>query len=316
MLSRFTSVLLVPATLISLLSPRSVEARALMQPEGEAAVEAPSESATEPPTELDSSEPVEQARRLFDEGATKFETADYIGAIELWTEAFGLVPNVPENAAIKARLIANIAAAQERAYSVDKQVSHLNQAKILIERYRSELENIYVDELEREKELAWVTERLAKIDTELEVVAEREAAEKAAAEQAAAEQAAAEQAEQTEPPPPGRGLVIGGSVLAGVGVAGLGVMVGGMLIGSSNDDISDLPTNDLDTRADRFRMGRLGNALAIAGGVGGGVLLGVGIALLAVGLKKNRGAQQDTAKLTLVPTFDATQAGLGLVGRF
>lgn len=311
MLSRFTSVLLVPATLISLLPPRSVEARALMQPEGEAVVEAPSESATEPPTELDSTEPVEQARRLFDEGATKFETADYIGAIELWTEAFGLVPNVPENAAIKARLIANIAAAQERAYSVDKQVSHLNQAKILIERYRSELENIYVDELEREKELAWVTERLAKIDAELKVVADREAAEKAAA-----EQAAAEQAEQTEPPPPGRGLVIGGSVLAGVGVAGLGVMVGGMLIGSSNDDISDLPTNDLDTRADRFRMGRLGNALAIAGGVGGGVLLGVGVALLAVGLKKNRGAQQDTAKLTLVPTFDATQAGLGLVGRF
>jgi hypothetical protein len=307
MASRVTSVLLVPAVLIAWLAPPSVEARTLAQPEGETVetAEAPSEPASD--------DPVEQAQKLFDEGATKFETADYIGAIELWTEAFGLVPNAPENAPVKAKLIANIAAAQERAYVVDKQVSHLNQAKILIERYRGVLDDIYLDELEREKELAWVNERLTKIDAELKVVAEREAAAREAAEQAAAEQAAAE---QPAPRPPGRGLVIGGSVLAGVGVAGLGVMVGGMVIGSSNDDISDLPTTDLDTRADRFRMGRLGNALAIAGGVGGGVLLGVGVALLVVGLKKNRAAGQDTAKLTVVPTFDATQVGVGLLGRF
>jgi hypothetical protein len=305
MASRVTSVLLVPATLIAWLSPPLVEARTLTQPEGEVAVEVTAEP---PSSEQD---PVDQAKRLFDEGATKFETADYIGAIELWTEAFGLVPSVPENASIKARLIANIAAAQERAYSVDKQVSHLNQAKILLERYGDVLDDIYLDEIEREKELAWVNERLTKIDAELQVVAEREAAEKAAA-----EQAAAEQIEQPPPPPPGRGLVIGGSVLTGVGVAGLGVMVGGMVIGSSNEDISDLPTNDLDTRADRFRMGRLGNALAIAGGVGGGVLLGVGVALLVVGLKKNRAAEQDTAKVMVVPVFDGTQTGVGLVGRF
>jgi hypothetical protein len=297
MASRVTSLLLVPATLIAWLTPPSVEARTLAQPEGEA-------------VETAGDDPVEQAQKLFDEGATKFETADYIGAIELWTEAFGLVPNAPENAPVKAKLIANIAAAQERAYLVDKEVSHLNQAKILIERYRGTLDDIYLDELEREKELAWVNERLTKIDAELKIVAEREAAKQAA------EQAAAEQAEQPPPRPPGRGLVIGGSVLAGVGAAGLGVMVGGMVVGSSNDDISDLPTTDLDTRADRFRMGRLGNALAIAGGVGGGVLLGVGVALLVVGLKKNRAAGQDTAKLTLVPTFDATQVGVGLLGRF
>lgn len=306
MASRVTSVLLVPATLIAWLSPPTVEARTLTQPEGDGAVEATSE----PPPSSEQPE-VEQAKRLFDEGATKFETADYVGAIELWTEAFGLVPSVPENAPIKARLIANIAAAQERAYLVDEQASHLNQAKILLERYRDVLDDIYLDEIEREKELAWVNERLTKIDAELKVVAEREAAAKQAA-----EQQAAEQAEQPDPPPPGRGLVIGGSVLAGFGVAGLGVMVGGMVIGSSNDDISDLPTNDLDTRADRFRMGRLGNALAIAGGVSGGVLLGVGVALLVVGLKKNRAAEQDTAKLVVVPVFDGTQAGVGLVGRF
>jgi hypothetical protein len=286
---------------------------AVLSPPSEDTGAPPAEPASEPPSAEEAA--VEQAQQLFDAGATKFETADYVGAIELWTEAFGLVPNVPENAPIKARLIANIAAAQERAYGVDKQVSHLNQAKILLERYRGVLADIYLDEVEREKELAWVNERVAKIDAELKVVADREAAERAAAEQAAAERAARDDA-----PPPGQGLVIGGSVLAGLGVAGLGVMVAGMVIGSQNDDISDLPTNDLDTRADRFRMGRLGNALAIGGGVGGAVLLGTGVALLVVGLKKKRAAGQEETAITVVPTLDVTQAatqvGIGLVGRF
>ena len=293
MASRVTSMLLVLA----------------LQPEG-TMEEASSQPHNETPSAEDQA--VEQAQQLFDEGAAKFETADYIGAIELWTEAIGLVPQLPQYAPIKAKLIANIAAAQERAYLVDKEVSHLNQAKILIERYRSGLEEIYLDELEREKELAWANARLEKIDAELAAVAEREAAERAAAERAAAE--AAEAAKPRRPP--GQGLMIAGGVIGGLGVGGLAVMISGMVIGNKNDDISDLPTNDFDTRADRFRMGRLGNTLAIAGGVGGGVLLGAGVALLVVGLKKKRAAGQETAGVTVVPIFDATQTGLGLAGRF
>lgn len=306
MASRVTSALLVPVLTVAWLAPRPVEAR--VQPEGS------SEAPPEPPSAEEQA--VEQAQRLFDEGATKFETADYAGAIELWTEAFGLVPNVPEYAPIKAKLIANLAAAQERAYGVDGQVSHLNQARILIERYHAALDEIYLDEVEREKELAWVDERLSKIDAELKVVADREAAERAAAERAAAERAAADRASVEPRRPPGQGLMITGSVLTGLGVAGLGVMVGGMVVGRQNDDISDLPTNDLDTRADRFRMGRLGNTLAIAGGVGAGVLLGAGVALLVVGLQKRRAAGKEAAAITVAPTFGGGRVGVSLLGRF
>jgi hypothetical protein len=318
MASRVTSVFLVPATLIAWLSPLDIEARTLAPPEGEGPVEAPSEPPSQPSSEPASGEDeaVEQAQRLFEEGAIKYETADYIGAIERWTEAFGMVPSVPENAPVKAKLIANIAAAQERAYLVDGRVSHLKQAKILLEQYRSGLDEIYLDELEREKEVAWIDDRLAKIDAELQAVVEREAADRAA--ERSTEQP--EQAEQPEQPPPGRGLVIGGSVAMGIELAGLSIMIAGMVIGENNDDISDLPTTDLDTRAERFRMGRLGNGMAIGGAVAGGVMLGAGVALLVVGLQKQRAAGQDTAKVTakvmVVPTFDATQAGVGLVGRF
>lgn len=301
MIQRTTGLLLLPATLSAWLCPLPL--RAASPPE-----QPPSEPVLDAaPSEDEQS--VEQARRLFDEGVTRFETADYAGAIELWTEAFGLVPNEPANADIKAKLIANLAAAHERAYAVDSEVSHLNQAKILIERYRGVLEDIYLDEIEREKELAWVSERLAKIEAELQAVAEREAAERAA-----------NQPSPPEPEPrlaPGAGLIIGGSVALGLGVGGLGVMVTGMVLGSQNDDVSDLPTIDLETRAERFRTGRLGNALAIAGGVGGSVLVAAGVALIVVGLKKKRAAgEHESARVMIAPDIAATRLGLGVVGRF
>lgn len=295
---RYISVLLAPATILTALSPLTLATPAHAS--------APAEPAAEEPFDDPA---VEEAQRLFIEGANKFETADYAGAIELWTTAYGIVPNVPEYAVIKAELIANLASAQERAYAVDGEPIHLNQAKILLESYRAAIDDIYTSESEREHELAWVADRVDKIDTELQVVAEREAAQREAA-----------RGQIDEPAPrlaPGQALVISGSVLTGLGVAGLGVMIAGMVIGGSNNDISDLPSNDLDARATRFSQGRFGNTLAIASGVGGAVLLGTGVALLVVGLEAKRAAgREDVARATLVPVLDPTQVGLGLLGRF
>lgn len=311
MAPRGINVLLVPATILTLLGPASANARESAPPEVEQPIEAPE---------------VDEAKTLFDEGAIKFETADYAGAIELWTKAYGLVPSLPEYAAVKATLIANLATARERAYAVDHAISHLNQAKILIESYRTVLDDIYPDAEERAKELAWVVERVATIDAELEAVAAREAAARDAAARDAAARAAADRDNQPEPEPdepeprraPGQGLVIGGSVLTGLGVAGLGTMIAGMVIGGGNNSIADIPTNDLDARATRFRQGRLGNTLAIVGAVGGAALVGTGVALLVVGLakKKRAAGSSDAARATLVPIVDPTQMGLGLSGRF
>jgi hypothetical protein len=301
---RQVSVLLVSATL--LLGPTSAMAGGSAQPEAEGPVAPTNPEVLEAPADPDDAV-LDEAQHLFDEGASKYETADYAGAIELWTRAYGLVPNVPEYGPIRAKLIANLATAQERAYAVDREISHLNQAKILLERYRAGLAEIYgEDDVERAKELAWIAERVGAIDAELQAVADREAA-----------------ANEPEPEPereprlgPGQGMVIGGSVLTGLGVAGLGVMIGGMVIGAGNNSLADIPSNDLDARATRFDQGRLGNTLAIAGGAGGAVLLGAGVALLVVGLAKKRAAGPTEAQATLVPILDPTQAGLGLVGRF
>ena len=273
-----------------------------LTPEVEPGADAEPEAEMEPPTEEDPD--VVEAQTLFHQGADKFETADYAGAIELWTQAYGLVPSTPENAGVKARLIANIASAQEKAYAVDGEASHLNQAKILLVGYREAVPAIYPDAAEREKELSWVDDRLGAIEAELAVIAEREAA------------AAANEGGEPAGPPPGRNLMIAGGVVTGLGVGGLGVMAAGMVVGGQNNAIDDLPTNDLDTRASRFDQGRLGNALAIAGAAGGAVLLGAGVALLVIGAKRKREAGGGDASAAVVPVVGAGQLGLGVVGRF
>lgn len=295
MAPRAISLVWVSATLLLLLGSRASPAQAFAQPADLGA-------------DLEA-DPIDEAKRLFDLGADAFETADYARAIELWTTAYGLVPSTPAYAPTKAKLIANLASAHERAYAVDDKTDHLNQAKILLQSYRAGIEAAYPSAEERAKELAWVDERVATIDAELQAVAERRAAQAKLAsgtDQAARAARAAQRRAQ--------GLVIGGSVVIGLGVGGLGLMIGGMVVGGRSNDIADLPPTELDARAARFDQGRLGNNLAIVGGVGGAVLLGTGVALIMIGLKQKRAASPTRA--TLVPVLDRTQLGLGLLGRF
>jgi hypothetical protein len=247
---------------------------------------------------------LEEAKRLFADGAGKFETADYEGAIADWTQAYSIVPNRPDYAQIKAKLIANIASARERAYGVDEEVAHLNQAKILLESYREAIRDIYPSELDREKEQAWVEDRLGKIETELAAAAERA-------------KTKAEPKDET-PAHPGRAALVAGAVLTGLGGGALGMMGAGLGIGAGANDIGDLDSDDLAAREARFDRGRLGNALGIAGGVGGAVLLGAGVALLVVGLKQKRraGTEAVPARARVWPLVSPRVAGLGLSGRF
>ena len=301
MLRRVIGVLVIPALVLGALAP--APALALAPPAAGETDEddAPGEGDEDGEDEDDEPDPLEEARRLFDEGAVEFETADYADAIELWTEAFGMVPSEPEYASIKARLIANLAEAQKRAYEVDGFAEHLNQAKILLLEYRGAIDSIYPSAVERDKEFAWVDGRLAEIEAELKLIAEREAAAAAG------------------PPKTGKGLRIGGAVMIALGAGSFGMMGAGLALGSKNNDISDLPTNDLDARLSRYQRGRAGNAMAIAGSVAGSVLLGVGIALVVVGVKRKQAlAKEEPAEpeLGFTPMLGPDRLGVGLVGRF
>ena len=71
-------------------------------------------------------------------------------------------------------------------------------------------------------------------------------------------------------------------------------------------------------REDRFASGRTGNAMQLAGSIGAGVLLPTGVALLVVGVLRNKQAKRSAAATLpmLTPTFGRGSAGLSVTGRF
>src|SRR5690349_15875727 len=64
--------------------------------------------------------PNAEAEAMFRKGQAKYETADFNGAIDLWTEAYALVESTPETASIKALLLFNLAQAHVKAYELDE----------------------------------------------------------------------------------------------------------------------------------------------------------------------------------------------------
>ncbi len=74
-----------------------------------------------------------ESRTLYDEGKAKFDTFDYEGAVDSWTRAYAKLPE--SESGVRNAMVYNIATAQEKAYELDKDVSHLRQAVLLLEQY-------------------------------------------------------------------------------------------------------------------------------------------------------------------------------------
>ncbi|HRI10945.1 MAG TPA: hypothetical protein PKW35_24170, partial [Nannocystaceae bacterium] len=106
-------------------------------------------------------------------------------------------------------------------------------------------------------------------------------------------------------------LTSAGSLFLGVVAVGLAVgkqaeFEGAWLVKTHPDVSTTTPqVTELD------RMGRQANIAAIVGGVGGGVLLGVGIALLALGARRHR-----VSTLARRPALSPRPLGVSLTWRF
>lgn len=279
-------------------------------------ISAPREALAAPAaSEAEAPSTTEQAETKFRAGQTKYETADYDAAIELWTEAYGLVESSPENAAIKALLIFNLAQAHVKAFELHEDTLHLKKARALLESYRASLELLYADETARADENAKVDATLADIAAKLDAAEAERAPEP--------EPTPAPPPPQVDAPPsnpsPGNPLLF-----AGIGVTVLGVAMGGVGLGlgaawaSNANDVSGLEPSDLDAREQQFARGRRGNMLMVAGGVIAGVLIPTGVGLLTIGAKRNAEARRARQARVpqLVPSFGPAGGGLVLTGRF
>jgi hypothetical protein len=253
---------------------------------------------------------VAKAQELYDAGKAKFDTTHYDEAIELWTEAYGILSDTPEHAPIKAAIIHNLATARERAFEIDKDVTHLRRAVKLMEQYADAIPDLYGDGPEAAEEAKRIADRLADVRAKIDEVEQAQPSDEPADEPDEPRPSTA-QGDATPPDPRARAFVISGATLVALGVAGIGVMAGGLAIGKASNDISDLDPDDLDGRRERFDRGRAGNVMAYVGGVIGGAALVTGAVLLGLGLER-RGGSKTAAAPMLAPGL----TGLSLRGSF
>jgi hypothetical protein len=277
----------------------------------------PASAAAGPPASTAAEDPaLSRAKDLYTRGKGQFDTANYTAAVDLWTEAYTILPDSPDAARVKALLIYNIASAREQAYEIDRDVTHLRKARVLLQSYADAIPQLYGETSEGLEEAQKVEARIASLDEAI----------------SAAEVEASVPAPQTgdpverptavfppddglapvtpAPDPVGRRMVAAGGTLVGLGGAGLAVMIAGLIIGGSANDIDDLEPDEIEARRMRFDEGRSGNVMAIAGGVIGGVFAAGGTVLIVLGRRRTR---NDVA---VHPAFGPGFGGVHLRARF
>lgn len=280
-----------------------------------------------------SESPLEQVSALVEAGQTRFDTADFPGAIDLWTQAYAALPDDPAYSKRRNVLAYQIARACEEAYTLDpEQIIYLRKAERLFENYLKTIDprdegtiarvQATLDDLRAKIRAAQAEDTAAadalRDDAEAAAAAEaaarkqREDRDAAAARRDAEARHDAERREATR----ARRLVISGAAVTGGGGVLLGVMAYGLAWGARVDrDGTKAMTDGIDDPArfqDLRHQGFTANRLATATAVIGGALVLVGVGLLAGGLAGKRRARP----LGVAPTWLPGGAGIGFTGRF
>ncbi|MCH2108290.1 MAG: hypothetical protein MK135_03105 [Polyangiaceae bacterium] len=247
-------------------------------------------------------------RDLFERAAVQYDTSEYVGAVDIFTEAYRRSAQIQDpklRARVQAAIFFNLARAHSKAYALDRKPEHLLQAVDLLEKYLAQTADLSNEEVARQF-LEETQKELERLEQEK---AKREDAAAAKAEKTAAEREKTRLAEESAANY--RGLIVGGSVLMGLGVAGGGVAVAGVFVGTkAKKDYDAGPTRDERLAADK-RV-NTANVMLITGSVSAGVLITTGLIMTLTGVKKKKKSQFATA----APFFSPGGGGLVLSGEF
>lgn len=222
------------------------------------------------------------ARRLYDSGVMHFQTSDYETAITLWQEAEGVLPRESAYRVIKAELVFNVAQALDRWFEVDRNVTHLRQAKVALENFDQEIPEIYPPDdaaAEREK----VRTRMHEIESKLSRAEQADRERDLALAEAGRADVNPELLEREHRR--NRAMIASGSALTVLGVGGISTMIVGLVEADrAEQQAGDLNAlGDASKRADALARGDRANALIVSGAVVGGVFLLSGIPLVITG---------------------------------
>jgi len=268
-----------------------------------------------------------EAKRLFNAGVARYTAADYKAAVDLWLDAYTMIPSTFENRLVKAEIIYNVARAEQKAFQIDQDITHLRQARAILVGYSDEISDLYPSD-----QAALERERINEQIDELEVQIARWEAAQARRENELAErmrpgfdeQADAREERRNKP------MIGAGAGLTAVGIGGVGLFVAGLIMArNAQASVGALQLQaDIPAREAALDRGDAGNALLVLGTLSGAVFLAVGVPLLGVGLaaEKQRKQRRRAAGLghagarpqlqQLGPIVLPGGGGVGFGGRF
>ncbi|MBL4688965.1 MAG: hypothetical protein JKY37_30520 [Nannocystaceae bacterium] len=269
---------------------------------------------------------LDAARKLYDDGKSFFDTSQYEKAADIWTRAYGKVPD--DAAGVKNAMVYNIATAQEKAYVMDKDVVHLRQAEQLLRTYVENYKLIYTKTPETKVEVDKANTRIRELQAKIRQ-AESGVAPTAPAPQptpaadphygsgavdgivwssgSAAEvdqEALAENRRLSSESKKADTLIIAGYVVGSIGLLSLLIAAGGLGTAATTEP-SDGSTTTTTTRSRGVGYGSL--VVGLAGLAAGGALLGVGFSKR----KKIRNRE-----VRISPSFGPSMAGVSFGMRF
>lgn len=269
---------------------------------------------------------VAQASQLAQTAQARFETAEFTSAIELWSQAYDLLPDTAEYAAQRGMLTYQMAHACVEAYALDPQLSYLRKAERLFAGYLQTLSDRDPDGVaEVEKTLSELRAKIAAIEVaageQAPAITDDGAEAEALAHEAAAARLAAQRREEARIAGEVRArrwrrLTVAGGVTVGVGVGLLGIMSYGLVRGRRVDAAGEkevLEGGDPGRLSELLQEGTTANHLAIATGVVGGVLAAAGIVMVSRGVVGERRARSE---LVLAPVWSPGGGLLAVGGRF
>ena len=260
-----------------------------------------------------------EAEALYNEGSTLYESADYNGAIAKFTQALDEAKSAgSEDFRVRGMLLYNIGRSHIKAYGIDKDLSHLRQARAIYKQFIKDADIEAMFEQFNPQEVADARKELRALEMRLEGL----------------ENAGKQKEHPSDPPPAppiedpvdwkkprntGVGLVAGGSAVLVGGVALLAV--GSTLAPTAESDVAKLGDMNVPLDHPAWAEGdkyitqetKRGKTLMAVGGALTGVGLvgaGVGLAYLVKAKKLREGRVTPTVALT------RSFAGIMVSGRF
>jgi hypothetical protein len=267
-------------------------------------------------------QPSDEVEQLYVQGQDLFDAGDFAGAASAWSKALDGMPENEQSKTTRELLVIQTMTASRQAHAKTQDVQHLRNGQTVVDRYVASFKQAYGQD-------AVLSDSVQQ--ARIELLTALQGAESQPQEWPEEEPTAAEP-QPTQPPSPtptvapaelppptdrgadrgkkGTGLIATGSIFLALGAGAGGMLVAGLVIaGKAEDDFKSATTQN--AREDADNRGMRSNTLAIAGVIAAPVCIGVGIGLLAAGVKRRK-----SSRMAVAPSVGPEFAGLVWSGRF